>query len=223
MKSFRVLVAGQEKLIREAHQLLLKLGYSNDDPLSLDSFVMYKAFYLNAGHPCESNDRIGWDREAVSITLPIITIEELREMVKQKEEGENMKESLKETSLLTSQQAKLAWANGEDVQISHKHPTLKKEWHDLYGTLMLSAFDSDMYEFRIKPRTIKIELEIPAPFEPKDGERFYYLDARCSKGYMLVEKINSNCVADQFGAWRTEEEIKQVVAALKSVFNCDKE
>jgi hypothetical protein len=25
-------------------------------------------------------------------------------------------------------------------------------------------------------------------------------------------------VADQFGAWRTEEEIKQVVSALRSVF-----
>jgi len=117
------------------------------------------------------------------------------------------------TNLISGADAKLAWANGEDVQISHKHPTLKKEWHDLYGTLMLSAFDSDMYEFRLKPRTIKLELEIPAPFEPKDGDTVWFLNDDDEDGYGSA-RYNSG-LTSCFGWWSTEEKIKQVVAALR--------
>ena len=122
------------------------------------------------------------------------------------------------TNLISGKEAKLAWANGEDVQISHKHATLKKEWHDLYGTLMLSAFDSDIYEFRLKPRTITLNgIEVPAPFEPKHGDEIWFLNPDYGCGYAYGDYDPAESVI-QFGAWRTEDEIKQVVAALRQVF-----
>jgi hypothetical protein len=118
------------------------------------------------------------------------------------------------TNLISGKEALIALANGEDVQISHKHATLKKEWHDLYGTLMLSAFDSDIYEFRLKPRTITLNgIEVPAPFEPKVGEEYWFIADYMSSGYSDTREgtgINSS-----IGKWRTEDEIKQVVAALR--------
>jgi hypothetical protein len=123
-----------------------------------------------------------------------------------------------EQVLISRADAKLAWAKGEDVQISHKHATLKKEWHDLYGTLMLSAFDSDMYEFRLKPRTITLNVEIPAPFEPKEKDIFWTLSTNYKCGYVQILCYRNDEQGErlaQFGAWRTEEEIKQVVAALR--------
>ena len=72
------------------------------------------------------------------------------------------------------------------------------------------------YEFRLKPRTITINgIEVPAPFEPKEGEIYWYL-TDSSYGYGCVE--NKECCRVGIAPWRTEEEIKQVVAALRQVF-----
>ena len=63
---------------------------------------------------------------------------------------------------------------------------------------------------------IKIELEIPAPFEPKNGDWVYFLNDDQPTGYSKIRKLN---VYDfKLGAWRTEEEIKQVVEALRQIF-----
>ncbi len=71
------------------------------------------------------------------------------------------------------------------------------------------------YEFRLKPRTITINgIEVPAPFEPKPGELYYHPCGYRECGYWF----NTNDGFDYLGAWRTEEEIKQVVAALRQVF-----
>ena len=63
----------------------------------------------------------------------------------------------------------------------------------------------------------KLELDIPAPFEPKEGEKAYRLAPAIPCGYTefyFGEDENEW----QFGAWRSEDEIKQVVAALRQVF-----
>lgn len=70
--------------------------------------------------------------------------------------------------------------------------------------------------FKLKPRTITINnIEIPAPFEPKEYEDCYMLTDLYEHGYTRTSWKYSKSVP----AWRTEEEIKQVVAALRSVFN----
>jgi len=75
------------------------------------------------------------------------------------------------------------------------------------------------FKFRLKPRTITINgIKVPAPFEPKKGEAFYHITPSQDKGYFY----NTNECFHQFGAWRTEEEIKQVVEALRNVFGGSK-
>lgn len=76
------------------------------------------------------------------------------------------------------------------------------------------------YEFRLKPRTITLNgIEVPAPFLPEEGELFYHVSPEYEKGYAVSTAHERNETTwQQFGAWRTEEEIKQVVAALRQVF-----
>ena len=82
---------------------------------------------------------------------------------------------------------------------------------------------NDYALFRLKPRTITLNgIEVPAPFEPKDGDKCYIVDTEqedCfyeftyKTGYESLERYI------RLGAWQTEDEIKQVVAALRSIFN----
>lgn len=75
-------------------------------------------------------------------------------------------------------------------------------------------------KFRLKHRTITINnIEVPAPFEPKEGENFFYVSAGCESGYSfrrMHDDTPNYLIA--LGAWRKEDEIKQVVAALREVF-----
>ena len=122
------------------------------------------------------------------------------------------------SELISSKEAKLAWANSEDVQV--KYNGIEK-WSSLNASskFCISNFENPLFTFRLKPRTIKLNgIEVPAPFEPKEGERFYYFSDEYTTGYASAER--TGFYGDmRLGAWRTEEEIKQVVAALRSVFN----
>ena len=124
------------------------------------------------------------------------------------------------SELISDKEAKLAWAEGAIVQVAIG----PDRFRTLVSSDDLGIFDRGNY-FRLKPRTITINnIEVPAPFEPKNGEDFYYLDctsdnyggwAKTSWRNVESDSFKNNTV---FGAWRTEEEIKQVVAALRSVF-----
>jgi hypothetical protein len=100
---------------------------------------------------------------------------------------------------------------GDEVEYKYKGT-----WLNGQG-LRVCEIRDDSYEFRLKPRTITInEIEVPAPFEPKEGEIYWYLtDSRC--GYGCIENKEGCRVG--IAAWRTEDEIKQVVAALRSIFS----
>lgn len=117
------------------------------------------------------------------------------------------------SGLLNNNEAKLAWANGEQLQVAH---LTQKEWETLTDNYMLSVFDDNNYVFRLTPRTITINgIEVPTPFEPKEGEIYWYItDSDCGYGYVENKEVSRVGIA----AWRTEDEIKQVVAALRSVF-----
>ena len=73
--------------------------------------------------------------------------------------------------------------------------------------------------FRLKPRTISINgIEVPAPFEPKEDCLVYILDDSRQEGFREYDYDIEDTGALFFGVWRTKEEIKQVVSALRSVF-----
>ena len=144
-----------------------------------------------------------------------------------------MNTKVDEGKLISGKEALIALANGETVQKKtdswHGDCWLdisKKEPFNLDCFLSGLNRHGDTIKFRLKPRTILINgIEVPAPFEPKNGEDFYYLDctsdnyggwAKTSWRNVESDSFKNNTV---FGAWRTEEEIKQVISALRFVLN----
>lgn len=128
-----------------------------------------------------------------------------------------MKIKVNEGKLISGKDALIALANGEKVSIKSEH---WDNWCDLTSDFTLTVFSLNEYQFRLKPRTILINgIEVPAPFLPEEGELFYHASPECEKGYSKSMAHERNETTwQQFGAWRTEEEIKQVVAALRQVF-----
>lgn len=127
-----------------------------------------------------------------------------------------MNTKVDEGKLISGKEAKLAWANGCDIQVSYRRSVEENTWFPIGSGDKLNIFDRDDLNFRIKPRTITINgIEVPAPFEPKEGETYWFItDSEC--GYNWVENKQGCRVG--IAAWRTEDEIKQVVAALCQVF-----
>lgn len=117
------------------------------------------------------------------------------------------------SELISGKEALIALANGDEVECR----AYEKNWINVNNKHHpLSLFFDDSFQFRLKPRTIKLNrFEVPTPFEPEEGETYWFItDSEC--GYNLVENKQGCRVG--IAAWRTEDEIKQVVAALRSVF-----
>ena len=120
------------------------------------------------------------------------------------------------TELISGKEALIALANGEKVQWMNGDC-----FQDVTAQWQLCEFLHPSFKFRLKPRTITINgIEVPAPFEPKIGEYVYFISSDEVKGYAETTLVDTemNWGFVQFGAWRTEEEIKQVVAALRQIF-----
>ena len=121
------------------------------------------------------------------------------------------------TNLISGKEALIALANGEEVEFKCGDMS----WLNLDAKQRpLEILIDKNVVFRLKPRTISINgIEVPAPFKPKVGEEYHFLS---SNGYGYDGTNYSNDDLDEeylmFGAWRTEDEIKQVVAALRQVF-----
>ena len=115
--------------------------------------------------------------------------------------------------LISGKEALRALADGKTVEVKRIHDN---EWKpaQIFGVSVFT--DSETTSFRLKPRTITINgIEMPAPFEPKEDESIWVLSDMHERGYMRSKHKNEfGCY---FGAWRTEEEIKQVVTALRFV------
>ena len=124
------------------------------------------------------------------------------------------------SELISGKDALIALANGEGVEC--KNNVTGMDWSDATGLLVSSFFNAtNTWEFRIKPRTITINgIEVPATFNPKEGEVFYYINDYSEDGYDWANSCSNlfnNTV--WIGKWRSEDEIKQVMAALRKVFN----
>ncbi|MFW1967313.1 hypothetical protein ACG95P_09615 [Acinetobacter guillouiae] len=115
--------------------------------------------------------------------------------------------------LISGKEALIALANGEEVENWNGNV-----WWAVESNWQIGAFTKTDRKFRLKPRTITLNgIEVPTPFEPKEGERFYYFSDEYTTGYASAER--TGFYGDmRLGVWRTEEEIKQVVDALRKVF-----
>ena len=122
------------------------------------------------------------------------------------------------SELISGKEALIALANGGDIE--WRHP--ERDWFKAPQCSMRTQdFFSGAYQFRLKPRTITINgIEVPAPFEPKEGETYWCFSTQTVIGYghNVYESERADRRFINMGAWRTEEEIKQVVSALRSVF-----
>ena len=113
-----------------------------------------------------------------------------------------------EQALISGADALRALADGKEVEFKCGGSS----WRLLNAKQQpLEILIDQTVQFRLKPRTIKLELEIPAPFEPSECEEFYVLSSVQPNGYIRTH-LKSHAL---LGAWRTEDEIKQVVAALR--------
>ncbi len=122
------------------------------------------------------------------------------------------------SKLISGKEAFMAHLDGESVQWRDRN----YDWNDWseHTSWCSEALLSSHYQFRLKPRTITINgIEVPAPFEPESDQEYWILSESyySNDGYklMLPDRQQPKIA---YGAWRTEEEIKQVVAALRSVF-----
>jgi hypothetical protein len=137
-----------------------------------------------------------------------------------------------EGKLIGGKEALIALANGEDVDACVTLRQNRDEWHWFDAkTLTVNEIevmetDGDSYggdileiAFRLKPKTITINgIEVPAPADDKDyhHQGIWILNSLEPKeyGYVVLD------ITDELPRywWKSEGEIKQVVAALRQVF-----
>lgn len=131
-----------------------------------------------------------------------------------------MNTKVDEGKLISGKEALIALCDGLKVEYRLKGAS---NWGNDQKTIYLNLnnFMTGQYEFRLKPRTITINgIEVPAPFKPKEGEIYWCFSTQTVLGYghniYVSENVDRRFI--NMGAWRTEEEIKQVVSALRQVF-----
>jgi len=125
-----------------------------------------------------------------------------------------IKNQYTEQSLISGADALRALAYGKEVEYLYG-----TQWESATGNqILISAFLGDKFKFRIKPQTIKIELEIPKPFVPKVGDMVWFISRDNTCGYshdVFGHGLEEKWI--QYGAWRTKEEIKIVVEQLRKL------
>ncbi len=116
-------------------------------------------------------------------------------------------------ALISGADALRALADGKEVEF--KHDT--QGWVTCLG-LNIERVLGGWHQMRLKPQTIKLELELPKPFEPKKDGYVYIIDDYQVSGYRKYYfEVEDNKELSFIGVWHTEDEIKQVVAQLRKI------
>ena len=121
------------------------------------------------------------------------------------------------SELISREEAKLAWANGKKLQIANT--IVGEDFYDMDDSnTTLNIFDLDFYQFRLKPRTITINnIKVPACGDDYNPHTFMFvLNSLEPCEYSKIILDESDEIPPYW--WSTEDEIKQVVSALRSVF-----
>ncbi|EPC2247803.1 hypothetical protein ACRXVG_003733 [Acinetobacter baumannii] len=108
----------------------------------------------------------------------------------------------KDPALISGADALRALADGKEV--IGKAKDYESEWLDATHWT-LTAFLEDMVYFKLKPQTIKVELEIPAPYKAKIG-------GRDDTSFVLNVGRHQYC-------YKTEEDYTKARDALEAVFD----
>ncbi|EMI7641187.1 hypothetical protein RGF91_003628, partial [Acinetobacter baumannii] len=107
-------------------------------------------------------------------------------------------------ALISGADALRALADGKEVEANNSDFGY---WIDARNLSVKDFFD-DIHIFRLKPQTIKLELELPKPFEPEEDCHVYILDDGKTDGYRRYSyEVHGDKGNTFIGIWRTEEEI----------------
>lgn len=117
-----------------------------------------------------------------------------------------------EQGLISGVDALRALADGKEVEAFVEYKLGIKEWQDAKNLPICDVLNNG-FDFRLKPRTVKLEIEVPAPFEPKEFEDCYILSDLYEHGYTKTSWKYGESVP----VWRTEAEIKIVVKQLRKI------
>lgn len=129
-----------------------------------------------------------------------------------------MNTKVDEGKLISGKEALIALANGEIVEYSIAG---KNEWYDKILNITPYYFVGSgvgQFDFRLKPRTITINsIEVPACGVDYKPHTFMFVLNSLELGeYSKIILDESDEIPPYW--WSTEEEIKQVVSALRQVF-----
>lgn len=117
------------------------------------------------------------------------------------------------SDLISGKEALIAYANGEHVQ----YQGYDKKWRDDIKTVCLLEFSNGSYVFRIKPKTITINgIEVPKSSSVYNGGLIWILCGTDTREYTSLALDENDELPAYF--WDSEEEIKQVVSALRTIF-----
>ena len=119
------------------------------------------------------------------------------------------------SELISGKEALIAWYEGLEIEVKHSTTGWFVFNNHNFG---ITAFKSEDHQFRLKPRTIAINgIEVPCNKRKHDKDNVVWVISTASENwYDWI--YGSDCDSNTL-YWETEEEIKQVVAALRSVFN----
>lgn len=107
----------------------------------------------------------------------------------------------------------------DEDPVADRWTTITDHFWDQYN-LGVFLNENTTWKFRLKPRTILINgIKVPAPFEPKEDCIVFIIDDGKTCNYRQYDyEFGAEDESNWIGIWRTEEEIKQVVSALRQVF-----
>lgn len=115
--------------------------------------------------------------------------------------------------ILTKEEAKLAWAKGEIVEINLIDDN---SWTEVSSGMALYIFENSSNKFRLKPLEIPLcGLPIPQPFTPKQGDEAWFISDDHGCGY--ASTTCNRFTEFKYGAWDSEEKIKVVVEAVRKL------
>ncbi|HEN9534257.1 TPA: hypothetical protein U9I93_003951 [Acinetobacter baumannii] len=117
-------------------------------------------------------------------------------------------------ALISGAEALRALADGKDVQWA-----TGDEFQDVTGQWEIREFSHPSFRFRIKPQTIKVELELPKPFEPKEGDEYFYISTlqHCLYSHDVWSDEPADITQAAFGAYKTEDDVKKAVEQLRKI------
>ncbi|WP_457971316.1 hypothetical protein [Acinetobacter calcoaceticus] len=78
---------------------------------------------------------------------------------------------------------------------------------------------SGIKSLRLKPQTIKLELELPNPFDPNEGDEYFYISTlqHCLYSHDVWSDEPADITQAAFGAYRTEDDVKKAVEQLRKI------